>query len=152
MMRDVNWHDHSQACSELNRLDEQFGTGSDSPLHHDNRCSVHTSSGVKPWMMECPKELLILSTYLAQRGHETTGEQVGGPTWVLTQPAPDGTIIVITEESLAIYDPFDWFAGDGGLPTVERNLPENLFEDDQTYNRHRYIAARLDELVAECTQ
>lgn len=40
-MREINWNDHSQACAELKRLDARFGTSPDSPLHHDNRCSVH---------------------------------------------------------------------------------------------------------------
>lgn len=36
-----------QQCSEFKRLDIKFATISRSPLHHDNRCPIHTNK--KGW-------------------------------------------------------------------------------------------------------
>lgn len=36
----VNWHNPHEACAEMKRLDKKFSTSPDSPLHHDNRCTM----------------------------------------------------------------------------------------------------------------
>ena len=38
----MNWHDPQQACAEYRRLDAKFHTDARSPLHHDQRCPVHS--------------------------------------------------------------------------------------------------------------
>lgn len=44
----VNWNNPHEACMEYRRLDIHFKTGVDSPLHHDNRCTL--LHGTVPFM------------------------------------------------------------------------------------------------------
>ena len=37
-----DWRNPAVKCAELTRLDIEFATTPVSPLHHDNRCPIHT--------------------------------------------------------------------------------------------------------------
>jgi len=122
-----------QDCAECRELDDQFGTSSDSLLHHDAKCPVHNADAARLWK-PYPRHLVVTGTEPDQQD----------PTFTeITLTADrDHTLLVWEERGM----PLEWVAAYGaGVQIHVEDLIAHLAGQERCE-----AAARWIELQPAC--